>query len=165
MPSKRSPAKLAEREMRNALLSNVRKREASVARREVRVGRREHDASDINEHALLLAEEAAKTCTTATELAAHHLVEDVGVHADELMTSAKMSALAQRPPAVASAAPHSPSLSLSVLAVHEAVGRAPLSSVLGVLGKNEVAHNAAEIIRIETVRARRLLAHHRVLLC
>ena len=86
MPGRRSAAKVAERH----LATNVRERERSVAAREVRVGRRETTAPKVNEFEVRLAKEAATTATMATNLAAHHLVEDVGAHSDELLAAPKM---------------------------------------------------------------------------
>ena len=42
-----------------------------------------------------LAKEAATTATMATNLAAHHLVEDVGAHSDELLAAPKNGAPAR----------------------------------------------------------------------
>ena len=90
MPGKRS----AER-----WPSAVRKRERRVAVREERVDRLESTAPKVNDFAVLLAKqaalEAATTATMATKLAAHHLVEDLGAHSDELLTSAKIRAPAR----------------------------------------------------------------------
>ena len=92
MPGRRSAAKVAERH----LATNVCERERSVAAaREARVGRRETTAPKVNEFEVRLAKEAATTATMATNLAAHHLVEDVGAHSDELLAAPKSCAPAR----------------------------------------------------------------------
>ena len=83
----------------------------------------------------------------ATKLAAHHLVEDLATHTDELLASAKMRAPARAcPPRRA----RSPAECALVLAVDEPAHRAPVQHMLGA---NELTYNAEHIIRIEKVRA------------
>ena len=58
MPSRRSPANLAERAARRGALAHVQKREVLVAGREARVDQRERKAEKFNKDALALAGEA-----------------------------------------------------------------------------------------------------------
>ena len=98
MTGKRSEEALERRlpsSVRSVLL-NVRKREKIVAEQAVHLRRREQLAPQVNERALLIAEEAAATCNMATKLAAHHLAEDVEAEAKELLASAQYCALARR---------------------------------------------------------------------
>ena len=50
-------------------------RQLLVDMREERVARREQLAPEVSERALLVAQEAAAVMNTATQLAAHHLVD------------------------------------------------------------------------------------------
>ena len=67
-------------------------REREVALAEQRVIHAEKYAPEFNERALTIAQAAAKQCKMATQLAAHHLVEDVQEHSSEILASAKYGA-------------------------------------------------------------------------
>ena len=75
MPSRRSPAKLAERAARRGALAHVQKREILVAGREARVDQRERKAEKFNEDALALAGEAVGIVQDASVLMGHRTAD------------------------------------------------------------------------------------------
>ena len=71
---------------------NVVVREREVAIAEQRIIYAKKYATEQNVRALAIAQAAAKQCKMATQLAAHHLVEDVQEHSSEILASAKYGA-------------------------------------------------------------------------